>query len=230
KQFLINNNYKFIYDKPINDCNSKLRPDFLFKTLTHNIILEVDENQHKYYNEICECSRMINIAQIYMKPTYFIRYNPNQYKYNSKKVDYPINKRFDILKKSIDNAINLSPETIQNIGFVAMKQLFYDNFNESKINWYTIQPFDKIQQQQESSNINYIKSIINKIIDNAVKKCIIKISELIKLSNNETNCNLIIQKKLTNPQNFITESNKILPNNYGIIIISNRFPKNDIKE
>lgn len=61
KEHLISHDKKLTNES---DC-IKYRPDFTFynKNTKTFIILEVDENQHKYYNEECDCTRMININE-----------------------------------------------------------------------------------------------------------------------------------------------------------------------
>jgi hypothetical protein len=61
------------------------RPDFIIinknlKNEPRALILEVDENQHKERDCVCEQTRMINIAESLGMPTLFIRYNPDKYK------------------------------------------------------------------------------------------------------------------------------------------------------
>jgi hypothetical protein len=51
-------------DKVVNEGEClKYRPDFVFAGEKHYVILEVDENQHRNYEELCECTRMKNIAE-----------------------------------------------------------------------------------------------------------------------------------------------------------------------
>ena len=55
----------------------KERPDFLFATATHFVIVEVDEYQHR--GTKCEETRMFNLAQGLGMSTIFIRYNPDNF-------------------------------------------------------------------------------------------------------------------------------------------------------
>ncbi len=58
----------------------KERPDFVFEFITHNVILEVDEYQHRSYNCLCEQVRMINITQAFGgTPIFWIRYCPHEF-------------------------------------------------------------------------------------------------------------------------------------------------------
>jgi hypothetical protein len=62
----------------------RYRPDFLFDCITHYLILEVDENQHKLYEWFCEQIRMLNLCHALGssrggKPTGCLRYNPDGY-------------------------------------------------------------------------------------------------------------------------------------------------------
>jgi hypothetical protein len=73
----------FYVDKAIDahglGCEMKLRPDILFDKVTHLVIVEVDEHQHKDRVEWCECSRMVNLFEISDPPTVFLRYNPHAF-------------------------------------------------------------------------------------------------------------------------------------------------------
>lgn len=67
------------YDKIVDGgaCGRE-RPDFVFRGLALNVVVEVDENQHRLYQ--CEQARMWNIAQALGGPTIFVRYNPDKYR------------------------------------------------------------------------------------------------------------------------------------------------------
>jgi hypothetical protein len=69
-----------IINKKIYDGKSKRRPDVMIEFETHNIIVEIDENQHEYYDCTCENKRLMEIYQdLNYKPIIFIRFNPDQY-------------------------------------------------------------------------------------------------------------------------------------------------------
>ena len=47
---------------------------------SHIIIIEIDENQHTSYEEICENKRTMEISQDFgFRPIIFIRFNPDSY-------------------------------------------------------------------------------------------------------------------------------------------------------
>jgi len=70
--------YPFIHNKEfINNQCLRYRPDFLFESENFFLVLEVDENAHRNYDEECEIIRMNNISSVLLKPTRFIRYNPD---------------------------------------------------------------------------------------------------------------------------------------------------------
>ena len=123
-------NNSFIHDKSVgNDCtkndkehsNGHCRPDLRFDgLLAYDLIIEVDENRHKW-GYPCEIQRMFNIISNIGRPCIFIRYNPNHKESNYNK-----------LKKTIDKYIKLS-NNIENIKFndiennmgLKTKYLFY---------------------------------------------------------------------------------------------------------
>lgn len=126
------------------ECKLKYRPDIVYISPleSHYIVVEVDEKQHKDRNEVCECTRMINIAEAFMKPTLFIRYNPDDYKVDGKKQQITDNKRRKILaehlKYAIDYPIEKIEEFIKGGSGVYMKQLFYDGFKGDNCEWIAI--------------------------------------------------------------------------------------------
>jgi hypothetical protein len=68
-------------DRIVKDGCSKHRPDYIIDYQLFDVIVEVDENQHKSYACECEIARMINIHQDFGgKPIIFIRYNPDGFK------------------------------------------------------------------------------------------------------------------------------------------------------
>jgi EsV-1-7 cysteine-rich motif len=131
---------EFIYDKPIDQGCSKKRPDAFKECGTHTLIIEVDEYQHRNYEEICENRRMMEIyGDTANRPIVFIRFNPDGYinenndkiesSFNMHKTrDVPIIKnpiewqdRLDKLRKTIEHHIDTIPEKA-----VTIEKLFYD--------------------------------------------------------------------------------------------------------
>ena len=118
----------------------KSRPDILIHLNNHSIIIEIDENQHKFYNPICDEARINNIQEALNRPIIIIRFNPDAYTYKGKIIKscfkddvntglktIPKNKlddwnnRLAILKNTInDNLDILNDEPIKII------KLFYD--------------------------------------------------------------------------------------------------------
>jgi hypothetical protein len=128
KNMLDVNNYKYIScDKMVEkgDC-FKYRPDFLFDCGTHFVVLEVDENQHNEREQKCEIIRMINIFQSLGITTKFIRYNPDEYKFNKSKRNPSFNLRVVKLKEALICAFNDEP-----ICDLSIKYMFYNNKENS---------------------------------------------------------------------------------------------------
>ena len=89
KQDLINDIYKEMYpkfkwdsfDTVIQDTCNNRRPDYFKECYTHVLILEIDENQHKYYNKQCEKNRINELFTGFAdRKIIFIRFNPDGYK------------------------------------------------------------------------------------------------------------------------------------------------------
>ena len=73
-------NFTWVSDKIIENGCSKRRPDLLLDLGYQIIILEIDENQHHSYEEICENKRTMEISKdLGFRPIIFIRFNPDNY-------------------------------------------------------------------------------------------------------------------------------------------------------
>ena len=116
---------KYTHDSVVSDGCSKKRPDFLIPTEWGNIILEVDEHQHKRKNYSCECE-VQRMKQIYhdvgCSHLLFIRYNPDSYK-TVRGNPTSQNERFDFLIKMIREYIHTKPGSNLSVVY-----LFYDKF------------------------------------------------------------------------------------------------------
>jgi hypothetical protein len=67
-------------DKTIQDGCSKKRPDLLLDLGYQILIIEIDENQHSGYDNICENKRMMELSKdLGHRPIIFIRFNPDDY-------------------------------------------------------------------------------------------------------------------------------------------------------
>lgn len=119
-EFTIDSNYH------VSECSNR-RPDVHFQLATHDIIVEVDENQHKSYEEICECARLNEIVNsIGGKSVIFIRYNPDAILHKNKKITINTQERLDKLVEIIKNELS---ENYENF-FVKLIQLYYDDEHE----------------------------------------------------------------------------------------------------
>ena len=86
-----------ILDKAISGGCSRKRPDGFIDLISHVIIVEVDENQHRGYDTSCDNKRTMEIYRdVAYRPVVFIRVNPDGYKVDGKKV----NSGFSITKKT----------------------------------------------------------------------------------------------------------------------------------
>ena len=75
------------FDKRVYDGCSKRRPDILADFGTHLIMVEVDENQHNQYETTCENRRLMELSQdVKHRPIVVLRFNPDDYKVNGKKM------------------------------------------------------------------------------------------------------------------------------------------------
>jgi hypothetical protein len=118
------------YDKVIDPtCNMK-RPDIVIDCKTHFLVIEVDENQHTGYKKECEEPRMNMITQSLGIPTFWIRYNPDDYKDQSnKKSKITRGQREELLLKWIEKCSMTLPENEKE--FVRVCFLFYNGFDRN---------------------------------------------------------------------------------------------------
>ncbi len=119
----------------------KERPDFPIDCKTHKVILEVDENQHKYEMEECRTTRMKNVSQMCGgMPVFWIRYNPDAFKLpNGVTAKMTTHQREEHLLEWIHWAMSHPPTA-----FASVIYLFYDGC-ETKMGGNAIQvltPFD----------------------------------------------------------------------------------------
>ena len=71
--------HTWINDKKIEGGCSKKRPDIFLDLLTHSIIIEIDENQHRSYDN-CEIKRInLLFEDLGDRHIVFIRFNPDDY-------------------------------------------------------------------------------------------------------------------------------------------------------
>jgi hypothetical protein len=134
-------NNEWVFDKSVDNGCSRRRPDIRLELYTHNIVIEVDENQHRDYDVSCENKRMMEIFQdLGSRNIVFIRFNPDDYLDNEKNVTscWGVNKqgicvvkkskakewtqRLEELKNKIEYWLDKIPEKE-----VEIVHLFYDN-------------------------------------------------------------------------------------------------------
>jgi len=79
--------FTWVADKKIANGCSRKRPDLLLDLGSHIIIVEIDENQHTNYDCSCENKRLMELSQdVGHRPIVFIRFNPDDYIENGKKI------------------------------------------------------------------------------------------------------------------------------------------------
>lgn len=68
------------YERTINEAEcGRERTDMRWDTPTHQVVLEVDENQHHSQPCVCEQTRMVNLTMAIGMPVFWIRYNPDKF-------------------------------------------------------------------------------------------------------------------------------------------------------
>ena len=103
---------------------SKKRPDIYFELNTHCLIVEIDEHQHKTYDNSCECARINEIVNgIGGKSVIIIRFNPDTTKHNGKKMDLLLSDKIKLLVNKIKEELIKEYDTFQ----VKIIQIYYDD-------------------------------------------------------------------------------------------------------
>ena len=87
EEMLIAAGYKFRTDRTVDTACSRKRPDFVIENLlknNHITVIEIDEEQHRSYNCVCEQNRMIELFQAFGgEKVTFIRFNPYPFHYTT---------------------------------------------------------------------------------------------------------------------------------------------------
>jgi hypothetical protein len=123
----------FVHDKPLymdfkgGCCNSRRRIDL--RKLVGNTMLcvEIDENEHRYYDGKDELNRYDNLFMDFSGKYIFIRYNPDKFK-NGSKVNNP---RFETRMIELVSEINKHTKRInkqENKEFVEIHRLYFSSF------------------------------------------------------------------------------------------------------
>ena len=122
----------------------KERPDRIYDLIDKILVIECDEHQHKNRACLCEQTRMINIGQSFGGlPTYFIRWNPDNYNpKDSKKEPEPMTTRNKLLGDLIHDIS--TKRIILPHSMVCVLYLYYDGWQSLfKERWQTLLAYDK---------------------------------------------------------------------------------------
>jgi len=119
----IDTKFEYNTSKMLQGC-SKKRPDIYFDLLTHCVIVEIDEHQHKSYEDICECARLNEIVNgIGGQPVIIIRYNPDIVKNKNTIYNVSVSDRIDLLVNTIKNELVKIYDTF----IVKIIQVYYND-------------------------------------------------------------------------------------------------------
>ena len=103
----------------------RYRPDFVWDMQFRAIVLEVDENQHKFWNyELrCELVRVSRIVESYGGvPVHILRYNPDAFKINNVTRPTKLGERLALLQAKLREAFD-RPDLENRI---VVQHLFFD--------------------------------------------------------------------------------------------------------
>jgi hypothetical protein len=119
----IDTKFEYNTSKMLQGC-SKKRPDVYFELNKHCVIIEIDENQHKSYEDICECARINEIVNgIGGRSVIIIRYNPDKTYNNKKPIKVDQVDKLNVLTKIIKEELVKDYDIFK----VKIIQLYYDD-------------------------------------------------------------------------------------------------------
>ena len=129
----------FIYEKQLiiadeeKGCSTfNRRIDFQTEFDNCVLIIEVDENQHKYYDVKDEEIRIMQIYQNAGKYLVIIRFNPDNYKINGIIKKTKMSKRYEVLKDTINDLIDKIKNGYKFDEWRTEIKLFFDDESEIK--------------------------------------------------------------------------------------------------
>nr|QBK92704.1 MAG: endonuclease [Pithovirus LCPAC401] len=108
------------------------RIDFQTEINDYIFCIEVDENQHKYYDPLDEELRIMQIYENANRKLVFIRFNPDSYRVNGTLKKIPLVKRLEALKNKINGVIVHIEDGVYTEWFTEIK-MYFDDKIESKI-------------------------------------------------------------------------------------------------
>ncbi len=120
---VIDTKFEYNSSKMLQGC-SKKRPDVFFELNKHCVIVEIDENQHNTYEDVCECARLNEIVSgIGGRSVIIIRYNPDIVRNKDIKLDIKKADRVDLLVKTIKEELVKDYDEF----IVKIIQIYYDD-------------------------------------------------------------------------------------------------------
>jgi hypothetical protein len=131
--FLQEKGYEFIHNKSVGFVCGNYRPDIKIDVGSHLIIVEIDEDQHRQYDQSCEIARMLNIFQAEGLQCVFLRYNPDIFRVKGKAQKIHMDTRLKILEETIDRYIESPPDQ-----GVSIYRIFYNNESGEYVEKYDL--------------------------------------------------------------------------------------------
>lgn len=126
--------FKWVHDKPLSvsvpgsGCDSRRRIDLHCIHDGVLIAIEIDEDQHKQYDEQCEKVRQNELYSDYAGRQLFVRINPDTFKRGRKRLDPPFEER-------LERVVNYLKETLPNLdmvfnndSLVETEKFFFDGY------------------------------------------------------------------------------------------------------
>lgn len=105
---------------------TKRRPDIFYDLPKHCVIVEIDENQHVTYDDMCELSRISSmVSSIGGRSVVIIRFNPDIITNCGRTIDIKIMNRIKFLIEVINKELDANYETF----FVKLVLLYYNDDN-----------------------------------------------------------------------------------------------------
>ena len=120
---VIDTRFEYNSSRMLNGC-SKKRPDIFFELSRHCVIVEIDEHQHRTYEDSCECSRLCEIVSgIGGRSVVVIRFNPDSTRKAGRILAFEMADKLDLLTATVKNELMNNYDNF----VVKLVQLYFDD-------------------------------------------------------------------------------------------------------
>ena len=118
--------FEYNSSRMLDGC-SKKRPDVFFDLQSHCVIVEIDEHQHRGYEDSCECARLSEIVgAIGGRSVVVIRFNPDPTRKAGRVLLLELSDKIDLLVTTVKRELMSSYDRF----IVKLVQLYFDDVSD----------------------------------------------------------------------------------------------------